>query len=336
MLVQHHARSVRHTVKQLLKLGETRPLLLGNSICLAVNVAELILAFVRPCVMSSALYAEECGSSMKVLLAKHRGWAAASSREVFQEIVQVTRQSQLQLVLFICLGALGPNAAFVASDLAAVHSPEYQQWFEDMCPGCSDVTTPVSIAWRWKATIAIIAASLSTYHNSIVLILRLEMWSPIFQEAAKKMNVIWLQRSLYTHCFQLVVAPLTVCVFAIAWKIKLMAATRAEMALFVWAALALVLIDIASIAWTLGLDVALFKAFSCRPDMLPLRHPEAEDGSEELLPTRTTRSTAVSTISSKPLHRVSTSGFKTRQLHILMNIILLMLGTPFGCWWTVA
>ena len=104
--------------------------MVGNLICLAVNVAELIFAAARPCVMSSKLYDETCGNSMLVLQiiaivkvvlmlgmvnnslqprlavayeyaglklpvgselkqVPTRGWAAASSVEVFQEVVRV-------------------------------------------------------------------------------------------------------------------------------------------------------------------------------------------------------------------------------------------------------
>ena len=104
--------------------------MVGDTICLAINVAELMFAASRPCVMSSMLYDETCGNSMLVLqiiatvkvvlmvnlgqycsLPRHavahtyaglkvplgnylkqvptRGWAAASSAEVFQEIVRV-------------------------------------------------------------------------------------------------------------------------------------------------------------------------------------------------------------------------------------------------------
>eukprot|EP00951_Prasinocladus_malaysianus_P013648 scaffold103499_cov28-Prasinocladus_malaysianus.AAC.2 len=123
------AWAVRHTSRQLWKLPETRPLLLGCCICLTINFSELVFAGVKTCAMSSALYsADECGHSMLVLQilatvkvslmvtvinltcnarlatasseqlgltmsdklarAMHRGWAAASSEEVFREVVQ--------------------------------------------------------------------------------------------------------------------------------------------------------------------------------------------------------------------------------------------------------
>ena len=121
---------IRNVARRLWLLPETRPLVVGDTICLAINVAELIFAAARPCVMSSMLYDETCGNSMLVLqivnivkvalmvsLVQYcalprnavayayaglklplgndlkqvatRGWAAASSAEVFQEIVRV-------------------------------------------------------------------------------------------------------------------------------------------------------------------------------------------------------------------------------------------------------
>ena len=121
----------RHVVATLWTLPETRSILVGSTICLAINVAELLYAILNPCVMSSEIYSPACGDGMfilqmaavaKVVLllglvnsslnprlaaamslqlgfklpfqqlrrARERGWAAASSREVFQEAVRVS------------------------------------------------------------------------------------------------------------------------------------------------------------------------------------------------------------------------------------------------------
>ena len=124
------ASRIRNVARRLWLLPETRPVVAADTMCLAVNVAELLFAVARPCVMSSRLYDETCGNSMlilqiitivKVVLMSGlvsnclqprlamaysyaglklplgnelksvptRGWAAASSVEVFQEVVRV-------------------------------------------------------------------------------------------------------------------------------------------------------------------------------------------------------------------------------------------------------
>eukprot|EP00951_Prasinocladus_malaysianus_P001131 scaffold7909_cov36-Prasinocladus_malaysianus.AAC.1 len=364
-----------HAVQQLWKLEETRKLLLGTSLCLAINLGELLFNVIRPCVMSSALYSSQCGDSMlavqvlsiikvasmvalvthtcnpRLVLAgseqlgfslpkglaqaKNRGWAAASSEEVFRELVQVTRQSQLQLILFLALGIMVPTASFVAADIASARSPEYRIWFEQICPGCFEDKALESIAFRWRATLAIAVASLSSYSNSLVLILRLEMWSPVFIEAVKKVNVVWLRRSMYTYLFQMMVGPLTVYVFAIGVKIKLMTATRSEMAAFLWVSLATLLVNLMYMAWTLGLDVAVVRAVSRRPAGPQHTASSTHEDSDKLALVTSSRS-AASQSTSKTLRQVSEAGFKTRQLHIMVNFTLLLVNTPHASWWTFA
>ena len=131
-LLRRLASRIRNVARRLWLLPETRPVVAGDTICLAINVAELIFAAARPCVMSSMLYDETCGNSLLILqivsivkvtlvmsLVQYctlprfalaytyaglkfplgnelkqvptRGWAAASSAEVFQEIVRVRR-----------------------------------------------------------------------------------------------------------------------------------------------------------------------------------------------------------------------------------------------------
>eukprot|EP00951_Prasinocladus_malaysianus_P010697 scaffold78891_cov28-Prasinocladus_malaysianus.AAC.1 len=93
------------------------------------------------------------------------------------------------MTLFLLLGILVPTAAFVHADMHASKSAEYHAWFEDMCQGCTDSWALEYIAWKWKETIAILVASLAMYHFSMLLILRIEMWSPVFIDALKKLNV---------------------------------------------------------------------------------------------------------------------------------------------------
>lgn len=132
----------RGVLRRLWLLQETRPILVGNTLCLAVNLAELFFALARPCVMSSELYAEACGNSMLILqvvatvkvvlmiglvnhvcnprllaaycwqlglkpppgelsMARLRGWAAASSKEVFEEVVRVNTTLAVFLTLVL-------------------------------------------------------------------------------------------------------------------------------------------------------------------------------------------------------------------------------------------
>eukprot|EP00873_Tetraselmis_striata_P019033 jgi/Tetstr1/439297/TSEL_027738.t1 len=378
-------RRLWDVLRRLWLLPETRAILAGNALCLAINVGELCLAAARPCVMSSNLYAEACGNSMAVLqaiaavkvalmivvvnhicsprlaaacswqlgfippageigLARMRGWAAASSKEVFDEVVRVTRESQLQLIVFLALAVAAPSASFIAADLAAARSPEYRAYFERVCPDCWEAADrwPERFAWRWRETGAIVVASMAPYLSSLLLILRLEMWSPVFMDAVKHLDVRWLKRSLWSHWLQLAVSLPTVYVFAIGIKLKLLTATRADMVGFTYAAITVIAGGLLIIAWSSGLDVALLRWLACRvtparvvPSVESLElysaapsYPHSEAGSLSSVEHR-------KLLTRIRLQRTSKAGFKQRQLQLLINMILLLLGTPFASWVTV-
>jgi hypothetical protein len=119
-----------HVLSKLWRLRNARVLLVANGVLLAVGLGEQAFTLTRPCLMSSRLYSEECGNgafwlTVAFLCSKvafitvltvaqtneklqyavssqvaglrrmpppagPTGWAAASSRDVFQGIVQAS------------------------------------------------------------------------------------------------------------------------------------------------------------------------------------------------------------------------------------------------------
>ena len=139
-----------------------------------------------------------------------------------------------------------------------------------------------------------------------------------------------------------IVAPATVYVFAIGVKIKLMTATRMDMLGFTWASVFCLAVGFANIVWTAGLDVAvtrLFRRSRVAPQqeipldkegkghdsMLSAFISSNNDGAPSIQEqTPTSRSSG--------LANSSKASFKQRQLQILINMVLVLIGTPSASW----
>ena len=151
------------------------------------------------------------------------------------------------------------------------------------------------------------------------------------------------RRSLHSHWIQFLIGPGTVYVFAMGVKLKLMTATRTDMMGFTWASVFCLTVGLANIVWTTGLDVAVVRYFrSSRVvprSVIPLDDTTA--GSLSLASfVSSDEEPCLKKHSSKPrlsdLAISSKASFKQRQLQILINMVLLLLGTPFASWVTVA
>ena len=126
---------------------------------------------------------------------------------------QVTRESQMHLLAFLAFAISVTSASVVAADLSASESPEYQAYFTEVCKDSNDGNICQGaewLAWKWRETIMVTVATLATYPNTLLLALRMEMWSPVFMDAlTKAAHAQWLKRYENPHegsdniCFML-------------------------------------------------------------------------------------------------------------------------------------
>ena len=118
----------------------------------------------------------------------------------YPRTMQVTRECQIQLLLFLAFAMSVTSASFIAGDLATSESPEYQAYFAEVCNLDSNGNSWSTewLAWKWPMTVSAFVATLSTYPYTLMLALRMEMWSPVFMDAmTTAADAQWLKR--YPH-----------------------------------------------------------------------------------------------------------------------------------------
>ena len=149
------------------------------------------------------------------------------------------------------------------------------------------------------------------------------------------------RRSLNSHWIVYIVGPATLYVFAISVNMKLMTASCTHMLGFAWVSALCLTVGLANMVWTTGLDVAVLRFFRSRrvapqPETPPDNTAEGNsmafifsDDKAPDIPEQPPKSRLSGVaVSSK-------ASFKQRQLQILINMCVVLLGTPTSSWVTV-
>ena len=107
---------------------------------------------------------------------------------------QVTRRSQLGLVLFVALACIVIPVGLIPGDMSSWRSHEGKEYLASTCGGCSDWWEPCCLGWEFKDTIMYFYGATWMYIGGVTLLLKVEMWGPVVAFAAKETKTKWLER----------------------------------------------------------------------------------------------------------------------------------------------
>lgn len=118
-------------------------------------------------------------------------------------VPQVGRENQIKLLGFTAFSVVTTVIALGLSDVAKERSPEWRRFCADACGderggGDSGLAAAGATLCRfgcdWYLTIPAVISTGNIYLTGLMLLMRVEMWSPVVELAARAFKKQWLRR----------------------------------------------------------------------------------------------------------------------------------------------
>ena len=107
---------------------------------------------------------------------------------------QVTRESHKQLVALVLLSVVALAALFSYAGYIVWETPGWAAYYTATCGEGLPPWDLCRLAAQWTDVIQAVVTCANTYIVGLTVMMRAEMWSPVFIHALKQTQTHWLHR----------------------------------------------------------------------------------------------------------------------------------------------
>jgi len=355
-------------LKRLWTVRETRFWLLLDIFLLLVCVFESVFSIAASCVLSRELFSDTCFIYTKSLVILQvfkmlvgnikvandfnarlskavpvqlgraaagdsfsNSWAAVSSEDVFQGVVEVARAGHIQVVVFVAVSAVVSGVACLPSDYAKNRSVEGNSFVEELC-GNSNLTGICLFSWKYSDFLVVCCSGFCMYGAALTLSLKVEMWSPAFVRACQKAKVAWLNRCLWAHWSSHVSNVIVLAICVIYLRMKFLRVSDLELIFYPFGILFITLFMLFVMMLDMELDNAVLgcsRRLGKSTSVLPVSEPPAKEASPNAAAPSVPRSSKARRFWGQ-LTSTDYSGFRQRELSILVPLMFTMMPITMG------